>query len=975
MSQIGTYFPDKAAPGTILTLTGNTGGAVSPDGSGNIDVLGNATNITITGFPSSNTLVASLTNFTDHAMVVGNSSGGLSSLTVATNGQIPIGSTGANPVIATLTAGSGISITNGAGSIEIAATGSGGLTTLTGDSGTATESGGNINVTGGGLSAGNSGAVFTGSSDNLQLTFNYLSLPNTTTKDYGTIYFGGSSNTVIHNLSGAFFGIHTGLSNTGTVTNCVGIGNTILQGNTGSTGTVSQIIGIGSALMQYISNGSNLIGIGQNIINNSAGNGGCSNLIGIGNTHFAGTFNIANLTNSISIGNNCLNGLQSDSSDNIAIGDTCFNSATAGSYNVAIGYSAGSNCTDGSGNSSNIYLQNSGSTNDNNVMRLGATGSGGAQVSSTYIAGINGVSVSNQRMVVMDSATEQLGTASIPSGGITTLEADNSGTATGSTVTISGGTTGLTTTASGSTLSFTGILKLANGGTNAALTASDGGIFYSTASAGAILAGTATANQVLLSGSSTTPAWSTATYPTTTTINQLLYSSANNVIGGVTAGDYGVLISSSSGVPSWLANGTTGQVLTATTSSTPSWANAAASSISITGDSGGALTGNSFTFTGGTTGLTFSGATATETLTGTLNVGHGGTGATTLTGLLTGNGTSAITGTAITQYNVLTAGSSNLPNSVSPSSTSGVPLISQGSSSQPVFGTAVVAGGGTGDTSFTAYAPVCGGTSTTGALQSASTGISTSGYVLTSTGSSSLPTFQALPAAGGFTSVVTQTFTSSGTYTPTSGMKYCIIEVLGGGAGGGGCANTTGNQTAAGAGGGAGGYARKTVIAATIGASQTVTIGAGGNGGSAGNNAGSTGGTTSVGTIVSATGGNGGAGGAASGSGTSPNFSLNQGGTGGSGASGDFNATGAPGFSPILFDYPGFFQNGISGGGGSSIFGGGAVAYQDYGTGSAGTNGTGYGSGGSGGSAFAGGTGAQAGGTGAAGIVIITEYI
>lgn len=37
----------------------------------------------------------------------------------------------------------------------------------------------------------------------------------------------------------------------------------------------------------------------------------------------------------------------------------------------------------------------------------------------------------------------------------------------------------------------------------------------------------------------------------------------------------GVLITSNSGVPSWLANGTTGQVLTATSSSPASWANPA----------------------------------------------------------------------------------------------------------------------------------------------------------------------------------------------------------------------------------------------------------------------------------------------------------------------------------------------------------------------------------------------------------------
>lgn len=128
------------------------------------------------------------------------------------------------------------------------------------------------------------------------------------------------------------------------------------------------------------------------------------------------------------------------------------------------------------------------------------------------------------------------------------------------------------------------VIGLTYGGTNANLTASNGGIFYSTATAGAILSGTATANQVLLSGSNSAPSWSSATYPASTTINQLLYSSAANTINGITASANGVLISSATNVPSWLAAGTTGQVLIATTSNPPSWGTL--SSLSVT-----ALTG------------------------------------------------------------------------------------------------------------------------------------------------------------------------------------------------------------------------------------------------------------------------------------------------------------------------------------------------------------------------------------------------
>lgn len=127
-------------------------------------------------------------------------------------------------------------------------------------------------------------------------------------------------------------------------------------------------------------------------------------------------------------------------------------------------------------------------------------------------------------------------------------------------------------------------IDLTHGGTNASLVASNGGIFYSTGTAGAILGGTATAGQILRSGSSSAPSWSTATYPATTTINQLLYSSSTNIIGQITASNNGVLISGASGIPSWLTAGTTGQVLTATTSNPASWT--ALSGIAVTSITG-----------------------------------------------------------------------------------------------------------------------------------------------------------------------------------------------------------------------------------------------------------------------------------------------------------------------------------------------------------------------------------------------------
>lgn len=144
-----------------------------------------------------------------------------------------------------------------------------------------------------------------------------------------------------------------------------------------------------------------------------------------------------------------------------------------------------------------------------------------------------------------------------------------------------------------------------------------------------------------------------------------------------------------------------------------------------------------------------------------------------------------------TQYNVITGGASNLINNVAPSATSGVPLISQGAAAQPVFGTAVVAGGGTGNTTFTAYSVICAGTTATGAFQNVS-GLGTAAQVLTSNGAAALPTWQAASGGGLTWSVITadQSGVASngyicnkaGTLTitlPASGSIGDIIEITG----------------------------------------------------------------------------------------------------------------------------------------------------------------------------------------------------
>lgn len=83
-----------------------------------------------------------------------------------------------------------------------------------------------------------------------------------------------------------------------------------------------------------------------------------------------------------------------------------------------------------------------------------------------------------------------------------------------------------------------------------------------------------------------------------------------------------------------------------------------------------------------------------------------------------------------------------------------------------------VANGGTGVASLTAYAPVCGGTTSTGAVQTCSTGIDTSGYVLTSNGPSALPSWQAASGGGAAGSDTQVTFNNAGAAAGDSGLTF-----------------------------------------------------------------------------------------------------------------------------------------------------------------------------------------------------------
>ena len=223
---------------------------------------------------------------------------------------------------------------------------------------------------------------------------------------------------------------------------------------------------------------------------------------GIGNLSLSsltlGTFNTA-------VGQESLGAVTTGDS-NTAIGERAAPSITTGSSNTVVGELALDNLITGNNNivlgvlsaaayttseSSNIIINNSGVVGESNVIRVGTQGSGAGQQDACAIAGIYNTAIGATHQVMFIDNTGFLGsskgtdgqviigsTAGSPAwanltaganvtitnaansitiassgggGGITTLEADDTNTATGATVTIAGGSN-INTTAGGSTL-------------------------------------------------------------------------------------------------------------------------------------------------------------------------------------------------------------------------------------------------------------------------------------------------------------------------------------------------------------------------------------------------------------------------------------------------------------------------------------------------------------------------------------------
>jgi hypothetical protein len=184
-------------------------------------------------------------------------------------------------------------------------------------------------------------------------------------------------------------------------------------------------------------------------------------------------------------------------------------------------------------------------------------------------------------------------------------------------------------------------------------------------------------------------------------------------------------------------------------------------------------------------------AGSAASLSATLIVAQGGTGATTLTGLVVGNGTSAFTTVTAPAGTVVgTTDSQTLTNKTltSPTLTTPVlgtpasgnlanctfPTLNQNTtgSAGSLSATLIVSQGGTGLATTTAYGMITGGTTATGNFQNAGTG--TSGQIYVSGGSAALGTWTSPTTAGAVSTVVATdangNLTANDVYNPSNAI-------------------------------------------------------------------------------------------------------------------------------------------------------------------------------------------------------------
>jgi hypothetical protein len=254
----------------------------------------------------------------------------------------------------------------------------------------------------------------------------------------------------------------------------------------------------------------------------------------------------------------------------------------------------------------------------------------------------------------------------------------------------------ITGTVTAPIVNLTAPVTIANGGTNATTMATTNGTVYFDGTSLVTTSSTGTAGQILTSnGPGVAPTYKNIS--TSGAVTSVTGGTGINITGTPTAPVVNLTM------PVAIAHGGTNAASIATTDGTVIYdgtrlvttATGTANQVLTSNGPGVAPTYKNVSVSGavtsvtGGTGMNITG-TATApiiNLTTPVALTNGGTGATTLTGILIGHGTAAVTGNPVTQFNVLVGGASNTITSITPGA-SGLVLTSNGASANPTFQTA-----------------------------------------------------------------------------------------------------------------------------------------------------------------------------------------------------------------------------------------------------------------------------------------------
>lgn len=334
-----------------------------------------------------------------------------------------------------------------------------------------------------------------------------------------------------------------------------------------------------------------------------------------------------------------------------------------------------------------------------------------------------------------------------------------------------------------------------------------------------------TANEIFMSGSASTPAWSTSTWPATTTANDILYSSSTNTVGQIATVNDGILATNSSGVPSV----------------TPS------PSIGVPGTSAGSLifgsTGSSFATTvqpapSPSPAVTFQLPPNNGSSNFYLQTdGSGHTSWATATPSFSG----------LTQWGILYAATSSTLGETSACSSGQVPMGNGAGAPTcaTVPGNSTIlspptsqiltynSGGSTFTGNRTSGSPTLSTVSSFSGLYIglaiSGTGIPGSAYILAMNTGASTITMSANASSGSGTSTTVTPSSTAGTYvTPTPTPLYLHVMMVGGGGGGSGSSSSAANNPVGGGNGGNTTFGSSLLIA--NGGSGTTGTGGGGGG-------------------------------------------------------------------------------------------------------------------------------------------------